>query len=530
MDWKSTLAKSALFVLLPLFLQVSMAGSKPLYTIAAIQQAPTSIASNQSAVASYRVTNNTKTDKTLVIKAIAGVTVVTTTSDACSWPIELGPGASCILNLTINGPDIPGSIIGGPVVCKVVPNTTQVNNGACSQPSNAESFRITKAPAADLTQNGWIGVVIAQSEPPADIETYVNNIYSFAPMADEVHIRVSPILNPTADPSSNPKYQYFANVIAALKAKYAANPNFQVGYHVDASKGSAQYWGCASGDWHCVLTDTIVVLNNINALADPGKQGKGFTIYSIEQSYIIPVDPPTINNVKACLNPATSGTCPVSVTASPTQLYGDVLPSYGSSDIYGPNYLDRGYVQTYNLLKELSAADGNVLVTSAADSFFPPDSAANCISGSYPYNVIDANLTGGPIPLNPPRLPLIPCFDSNTPSTPYPNPANDVFTYNNMADPALAAAYDAYLMSQLPPISVQINTNGAIVYITFSGEPEFFGSTGWTYSKMTSFYDTLNSNFTRLNTLIPGIIPPTADVSAIKYGIWNFDQILENNN
>lgn len=529
MDWKKFIAKYSLLVMFCISAQIGFAGSKPLFTISAIQQAPNSIASNQSASATYLVTNNTKTTKSLVMQPILGVTVVTTITGACSWPIVIGPGDSCTLNLTINGAEISDSIISGPVICKAVSNTTQPNNGACSQPSSAESLRITKTSAANLSQNGWLGVLIAQSEPPEDYQTYVNNIYALAPMAEEVHIRVSPILNPTTDPTSNPKYQFFANVIAALRAKYASNPNFKVGYHVDASKGSAQYWGCSSGDWQCVLTATIKVLNNINHIADPAQNGDGFSIYSIEQGYIIPVDSTTINKVKACLDPATSGTCPIDVTASPTQLYGDVLPSYGGSEIYGPNYFDRGYVQTYNLLKEISQADGEVLITSAADSFFPSDSAANCISGSYPYNVIDANLTGAPIPENPPRPPLIPCFDANTSSPSYPNPANDVFTNNNMADPILAAAFDSYLMSQSPPISVQINTNGAIVYLVFSGEPEFFGSSGWSYSKMTTFYNTLNSNFTRLNTLIPGIIPSTADVSAIKYGIWNFDQIIENN-
>lgn len=510
--------------------QFSFSGSQPLYSITAITALPRHVASNQSATAEFIVKNNTNRTKTLVMQPIMGVSMQTTTSGSCKYPIVLGSKQSCILNLVINGAQIPNTISTGPIVCQVFGNTLNPNPALCAQPSAAERFLITKTIAANLNQNAWISVLLAQSEPPADYKTYVSQIYALAPQAEQIHIRVSPILNPTTDPTSNSQYQFFANVIAALRAQYATNPNFQIGYHVDNSHGSEPYWGCTSGDWQCVLTNSIIVLNDINALADPDKIGVGFNIYSIEQSYVIPVDPTSVSNVKACLSPGLGGTCPISTFASPSVKYGDVLPSYGSSDIYGPNAFDYGYPQYYNLVESLTSEHGSILITNAEDSYFPPDSAANCISGSYPYNVIDANLTGGPIPLNTPRPPLIPCFDPNVPTTPYPNPANDVFTQGNVANPSLAAAYDAYLMSQLPPISTQIDTNGSTVYITFSGEPEFFGGTGWTYANINSFNQILNTNFTRLNQLIPGIIPTNANTSQIKYAIWNFDQILANNN
>ncbi len=524
------MTKFFLSIVLASFAQLALSGSQPLFSISALTSLPRHVASNQSASVEFLVKNNTKRTKTLVMQSISGVTVQTTTTGSCKYPIVLGGGESCILNLVINGAQIPNSITSGPTICQVTANTTSPNPALCSQPKASESFLITKTIAADLSQNAWISVLIAQSEPPSDYKTYASQIYALAPQAEQVHVRVSPILNPTTDPTSNPQYQFFANVIAALRAQYAATPNFLIGYHVDNSHGCEPYWGCTSGDWQCVLTDSITVLNNINALADPGKKGYGFNIYSIEQSYVIPVDPTNVSNVKACLSPGLGGTCPISTTASPSVQYGDVLPSYGSSDIYGPNSFDYGYPQYYNLVESLTADNGNILVTSDSDSYFPPSSAANCISGSYPYNVIDANLTGHPIPASAPRPPLIPCFDPNVPTSPYPNPANDVFTEGNTANPSLAAAYDAYLMTQLPPIVTQVDTNGATVYITFSGEPEFFGGTGWTYANINSFNQILNSNFTRLNTLIPGIIPSGANTSQIKYAIWNFEQILANNN
>ena len=514
--------------------------SKPLYQINAITKAPNQVASNQSASAVYTIKNNTSNTRTLMMQAIPGITQITTTTGACSTPIILNAGQSCLLSLRINGAQIPAHITSGPIICQVNTGTNTSNPYLCSQPTQTESLSIKKNMAADLSQNAWISVLLAQSAAPADLKTYVSNIYKLAPVAEQIHPRVTPIKNPTVGPSSTPAYlstyQNYADLIADLYTAYAAIPGFQVGYHVDNSKGSETDWGCTTGDWQCVLNNSIIVLNNINALADPKKTGKlGFTIFSIEQSYLEPVDPPSIQAVKACLNPgdaAPGATCPVVTIASPVVKYGDVLPSYGDTTIYGSDKFDYGYPQYYNLVEPINQADGTILITSQSDSYFPPDSAANCIAGAvFPYNVIDANLSRAPIPADAPRPPLIPCFTPNLPQPPpYPFPVNDVFTYQSLANPVLAGAYDAYLMAKLPPISQQINTNGATVYITFSGEPQFLGSTGWTLAKINAFNAQLNTNFTTLNTLIPGIIPPSADTSAIKYAIWNYDNILQNNN
>jgi hypothetical protein len=528
-----------LWITLVLFSHMSIASSKPLFQLDVITQAPNHIASNQSASAAYTVTNNTSNTRTLVMQAIPGITQITTTTGACPNPIVLNTGQSCLLNLRINGAQIPSHITTGPIVCQVKSGTNTPNPYLCSQPSRAASLFITKDVAATLSQNTWISVLLAQSAPPADLKTYTSNIYKLAPVAEQIHPRVTPIKNPTVGPNSTlaylPIYQNYADLIADLHTAYAAVPGFQVGFHVDNSKGSEQYWGCAHNDWECVLNNSIIVLNNINALADPKKTGTlGFTIFSIEQSYLEPVDPPSIQAVKACLNPpdaAPGATCPVATIASPVVKYGDVLPSYGDSTIYGSDKFDYGYPQYYNLVESINASDGGTLITTESDSYFPPDSAANCIAGAaFPYNVIDANLSRAPIPVNAPRPPLIPCFTPNVQPDPYPFPANDVFTYQSMADPVLAGAYDAYLMTKLAPISEQVNTNGATVYITFSGEPQFLGSTGWTLAKINAFNAQLNTNFTTLNTLIPGIIPSGANTGAIKYAIWNYDAILENNN
>src|SRR3990167_1820656 len=92
---------------------------------------------------------------------------------------------------------------------------------------------------------------------------------------NQVHFRVTPIKIPTPGVNSNPAYtqmyQNYAYLTIALKAAYAANPNFQVGFHPDNSKGSevcpsgdTTCWGCLTGDWQCVLNNSILVMNNIN--------------------------------------------------------------------------------------------------------------------------------------------------------------------------------------------------------------------------------------------------------------------------
>ncbi len=507
---------------------IGFAGS-PLVSITPLIPAPSHLAHNASSYAVYKVINNTRTLRSFKMKPIQGITQITTTTGACSNPISLQFQQSCLLNLRIAGNQLAAQTNGGPIICN-----NQSNPFACSQPSSQNSLNITQTPDELSVGNTWISVLIAQDEPPADLKTYVQQIHNLAPAAEQVHVRLVPIQNPTVGPTSNPTYytiyQEYADLIADLRTAYATNPAFLVGFHPDNSKGSESYWGCANGDWQCVLNYSIIVMNNINAIADPNKTGQGFNIYSIEQSYLEPVDPTNLQNVKACLNPpdaAPGAVCPVATIASPVVSYGDVLPSYGDSTIYGSDKLDYGYPQYYNLVESVTAQNGPILITSSPNSYFPPDSAANCINGAaYPYNIIDANLSGKPI--TPTTTPLIPCFTLNVQAAPYPNPANDVFTYNNMADPTLAAAYDAYLMTQLPPISETVNTNGATVYITFSGEPEFLGATGWTLDLINQFNQKLNQNFTTLNTLIPGIVPPGVDTSKIKYAIWNYTAILAN--
>jgi len=313
-------------------------------------------------------------------------------------------------------------------------------------------------------------------------------------------------------------------LIAMLRTAYS--DHLLIGFHPDNSSGSYDSWGCTSPDWECVLNKSIVAMNTINAQADSNKKNLGFNIFSIEQSYVEPQTPDGYATVKACLNPSTassSATCPASVTiaSQPYVSYGNVLPSYGSADQYGPTMLDYGYPQYYNLGKHLPSTY-SALVT-AATPYFPAYSAANCLANpapAYPYNIVDVDTPGAY------AQPKIPCF-SNTPN---------VYTYTvpptaNGPSPVLASAYLAYLMTQLEPIlPVNPAVVGATVFITLSGEPEFLGAPGWTLDKISEFNQELNNNFLRLKTEFPSLFPTGAEEpSNIKYAIWNFEAILNNN-
>ncbi len=508
--------------------------SKPILSITVNTTAPRTLPANVSGRASYTVTNNTSTLSSFVMQPILGITQMPFPAPACSNPIVLSQGQSCLLNLSINGSQIPHSVTAGPVICNNHPNPL-----ACAQPSASDSLKIQSIGAVQQ-DNDWISVLVAEHLAPKDSsasQAYVDQVYQLAPKAEQVHIRIAGINHPkpsecAADPrlDCTLQYQPYVNVLAQLYATYSANPTFVVGFHPDASIADVGDWGCPSDDdGKCVLNESIIALNAMNKMAtDNGI--KNFGIYSIEcPGYVIPDSTSlAVETVKACLYPAhaTSGiSCPSGVTlASPSVNYGDVRCSYGDSDVYGKNKLDFGYPQYYNLVQSISDAHFQLLTHPEAP-YFPLDTVTtSCLDSSQsPYHVIDANLSGEPI--TPALIGVIPCLTPNA-SLPTPFPANDIFWYpsENTPDPPAAGAYLGYLMSQLPPISEAVNTNGATVYLTFSGEPQFLGGAGWTLSKIDTFHKELEKSLIQLQAL--GII---SSIPTIKYAIWNFTQILINN-
>jgi hypothetical protein len=111
-----------------LFLTMSSVSfaSVPLLTITPIYKAPTLLANNSFTAAVYQVTNNTSSLSTFYMQPISGITQNITNTGACSNPIVLRQGQSCLLNLRIIGSQLPPKVTAGPVICN--------NAFACSQP------------------------------------------------------------------------------------------------------------------------------------------------------------------------------------------------------------------------------------------------------------------------------------------------------------------------------------------------------------------------------------------------------------
>jgi hypothetical protein len=97
-----------------------------------------------TATVRYQVTNQSRKTHTLAMKAIPGVTQITTSGN-CPTPFVLGYQQSCILYLSINGSDLTNNIMRGPVVC------TQDNPNQCYQPTPSISLHVIKEPTVPLT-------------------------------------------------------------------------------------------------------------------------------------------------------------------------------------------------------------------------------------------------------------------------------------------------------------------------------------------------------------------------------------------
>ena len=381
----------------------------------------------------------------------------------------------------------------------------------------------------------WISVLIAQYAPPTDPalqQIYVNKINKLAPNLEQIHLRIPSTKNA---PEQHPDIQAFAHLIGLLRTAYGST--LKIGFHPDNdSHSSCANWACTStpcdstnpAAWHCVLDKSIRTMNAMNQVADKNGSGNGFTIYSIEQSYIEPI-PDAIEAIKHTLSNGANPIPGVTV-ASPPVAFGYVSPSYGGSDMYGTDGFDYGYPQYYNKGKALTD-DAHVLYQ-GSDPYFSAPSALNCLpTPSNPCKVpptppvtitvvdVDTNLQ------HPYPCPKIPCFNQSLQQNVYTSLPDG----SSGASPSFAASYLAYLMTQLPPISNTVPLNGSEVFITLSGEPDILGAPGWTIENINAFNAQLVSNFTTLQQLVPSLFPSGGtDPTTLKYGIWSFDAILNN--
>ncbi|CAM4407715.1 MAG: hypothetical protein LEGION0403_FIIPPAGN_00912 [Legionella sp.] len=148
----------------------------PLWTFTPLAATTITVAANDTAKVSYYVTNQSRRSYTLAMKAILGVTQVTTSGN-CPNPFVLGYRQSCTLTLSINGSALNGNVNGGPVVC------SQRNPSQCYQPSAANSLHITKGPAVDYTVGGSVfglsGTLVLESNGGVALTLNADGTFTF---------------------------------------------------------------------------------------------------------------------------------------------------------------------------------------------------------------------------------------------------------------------------------------------------------------------------------------------------------------
>lgn len=120
----------------------------PLWTFTPLTATSLVVPATGTASVKYTLTNQSRKTHTLMMRSIPGITQVTTPGN-CPNPIVLEYHQSCILNLTIAGSALQGSVSGGPVVCQVS------SFSQCNQPSAANSLQIVKE-GAEFTVGGSV--------------------------------------------------------------------------------------------------------------------------------------------------------------------------------------------------------------------------------------------------------------------------------------------------------------------------------------------------------------------------------------
>nr|WP_302473913.1 DUF1566 domain-containing protein [Legionella sp. PL877] len=122
------------------FMMTTVFAGTPLWTFEPLTATTIAVPANGTAMVQYRITNQSSKPHTLTMQPIRGITQVTTGLNGCGNPFVLRGKNSCILSLQINGSQLNGSVMDGPVVCQ------QGSTSQCYRPSSINILRITQAP------------------------------------------------------------------------------------------------------------------------------------------------------------------------------------------------------------------------------------------------------------------------------------------------------------------------------------------------------------------------------------------------
>lgn len=117
----------------------------PVFSVSAVTPFPNQMVVNDTAVATYTITNNVRDFSGVTLQNLGGTTQVTGSSLCAAAPFALAKGASCTLKLQYAASSV-GSVSGGPNIC---PDNTGVN---CSEPVPAQqiNFSVIANPSSDM--------------------------------------------------------------------------------------------------------------------------------------------------------------------------------------------------------------------------------------------------------------------------------------------------------------------------------------------------------------------------------------------
>lgn len=140
--------KIGIVVLLALTIGVSYAGA-PVWTFTPDANFPPTVTVGKTSTATikYTITNKSRRTHQLIMKPIMGIS-----SSGCTSPLVYHQ--SCTLTLQVNGNELSGSVVGGPILC------SQGNPNQCYQPSESNELKIKLAEITGKVQSGIANNVI----------------------------------------------------------------------------------------------------------------------------------------------------------------------------------------------------------------------------------------------------------------------------------------------------------------------------------------------------------------------------------
>ncbi len=411
-------------------------------------------------------------------------------------------------------------------------------------------------PCTSATQLCQLQVLIAQyptnPDPTATGPGSLAQIEAFltlAPNLTQLHLRFEGWVPAGQTPTPALFNAAVTQTVALVNAIRAlpGGATIALGFHPDNDQhSSAPIWGCASTPTaECVFSNSIAFMNAVNAQLPPGT---GFSIFSIEQSYIEPqtLAPPTpaqpageddIAAEKDCLQgnfPPSTQVFQCTVVAKPAVQYGYVSPSCGASNLYDSEHYDYGYPQMYNLTVNWTDPTTNTASNQEGLPLPTEDYPNGTLVPGQKYALMDAIPWSGQ--KEPPPSTIIPTL-----LNPQGPDIRSVYQPNilesNTIDPVDAAQVVATVlvkdlgtgasMSGSTCSTGNISSDGSIRYFTLSGEPEFLGGNYdsknpgaafyWTRQDLINFFNDLTGDLQQQGVQDPQDIP---------FAIWSFDTML----